>query len=487
MQSETDQVLEGETPDRKPRHSKLGLSSRLFFLTILFILLAEALIFLPSLANFRLAWLNERVEMAQTSVITLEAMMEPQVSDELSRNLLEQSNIVAVVSGSQSGRELILSPAMEISGDVEMVDLRRSPMLPDIFGTLQTVFDPDIRFFRVLEDPRFDGDFVEVIVEAAPLRAAMFDYAKRIIGLSLFISTFVGFLIYLSLLLIVVRPIRRITKSIERFRNDPRDWKSRILPTPRRDEIGRAQNALSDMEGAVKSAMRERERLAGLGEAMAKINHDLRNSLTAAQIVSDGLTLSTDPRVQRTAPRLERAIERAITLAENTLQYGRAEPPQPKLERHALRQIIEEAAYEALAEHADLMWINDVEDGVELEIDLDHLHRIIVNLIRNAAQAIAADKARKTTGRISIRSRAEMSRTHIEVIDDGPGIPAKIQESLFRPFSASGSRNGSGLGLAIARELATGMGGELKLVRTNAEGTVFELILGGDDEDAPSE
>ena len=133
------------------------------------------------------------------------------------------------------------------------------------------------------------------------------------------------------------------------------------------------------------------------------------------------------------------------------------------------------------------MWINDVEDGVELEIDLDHLHRIIVNLIRNAAQAIAADKARKTTGRISIRSRAEMSRTHIEVIDDGPGIPAKIQESLFRPFSASGSRNGSGLGLAIARELATGMGGELKLVRTNAEGTVFELILGGDDEDAPSE
>ena len=477
MQTEPGTGTEGKPSKAKTRPWGPGLSSRLLFLTIAFVLIAEALVFLPSLTNYRTAWLNERIEMAQTAVLAVEAAPERRVSDELSRRLLENAQIVAVAAGSDQGRELILSPAMEISGQVAMVDLRDVSMTPRIRDTLSLLFDGDMAFLRILAAPKFEGDFIEVIVEAAPLRKGLIDYANRILWLSLFLSGVVGSLIYFALLFIVVRPIRRITRSIERFRDDPRDWTSRILPSRRVDEIGRAKNALSDMESAVKSAMRERDRLAQLGEAMAKINHDLRNSLTAAQLVSDGLTLSDDPRVKRAAPRLERAIERAITLAEDTLQYGRSEPPLPHLQSHPLRDAIEEAAYEALAAHADIMWINDVEDSMHAHVDIDHLHRIIVNLIRNAAQALSADLKRNGAGRVSVRASNGDGRTRLEIIDDGPGIPARVRTTLFTPFSVSGHVKGSGLGLAIARELAEGMSGRLVLLESNEAGTVFELTL----------
>lgn len=466
---------EGRQDANRPKGP--GLSARLLALTVLFVLLAEALIFIPSLASFQQNWLNERVEMAQTAVLALEAAPERKVSDELSRRLLENAQIVAVAAGSDMGRELILSPAMEMYGEVTMLDLRNYDMLPPIGGTLNILMHPKIAFIRVLEAPKFEGDFIEVIIETKHLRMGLQDYAGRILWLSLFISAFVGGLIYFTLMFLVVRPIRRITRSIERFRDDPRDWTSRIIPTGRFDEIGRAEHSLAEMEATVKAALRERERLAQLGEAMAKINHDLRNSLTSAQLISDGLSRSDDPRVLRAAPRLERAIERAVKLAEDTLSYGKAEPALPRMREAILHEIIEEAAHEALAAHNGVMWINDISAEVSAQVDSDHLHRIIVNLVRNAGQAISAMERADGMGRISIREEVKGDTLNLHIMDDGPGIPERVHATLFTPFSRSGHTNGSGLGLAIARELAIGMGGDLRLLSTGPDGTVFELVL----------
>ncbi len=477
MGDELGKDTSGDFTDRQDPPWRPGLSTRILILTVLFVLFAETLIFLPSLANRQVGWLNERVEMAQTAVLALEAAPERMVSDQLSRRLLENAQIVAVAAGSDMGRESILSPAMEVSGDVAMLDLRELGTLPPIGTTVSILFDPDIEFIRVIEAPKFQGDFIEVLVETRELRSDLRTYANRILWLSLFISAFVGGLIYLSLVFLVVRPIRRITRSLERFRDDPRDWKSRIIPSRRFDEIGRAENTLADMEAAVKRALRERERLAQLGEAMAKINHDLRNSLTAAQIVSDGLSMSDDPRVKRAAPRLERAIERATTLAEETLKFGRSEQAEPNMGEHNLHDLAEEAAFEALAGMDGVMWINDLDPHLKAMVDADHCHRIFVNLIRNAGQALAAARTADEMGRIAIRRNGAEDALHLHLMDDGPGIPERVQERLFKPFSAANSRGGSGLGLAIARELAQGMGGDLRLLQTSDEGTVFELIL----------
>lgn len=463
--------------NEKARNWGPGLSSRLFALTIAFILIAEALILLPSIANFRDTWLNERVEMAQTAVLALEAAPERQVSDQLSRDLLERARIVAVAVSSDMGREIILSPAMEMYGEFELVDLRSEGFFQRYTETMNMLASNDIDFIRIIQEPRFEAEYVEVVVEALPLKMELKEFTLRVILLSLFISTFVGVLIYLSLVFLVVRPIRKITGAIESIRDAPRDFIDDIQPTGRSDEIGRAEDSLHDMQTTVRAALREREHLAQLGEAMAKINHDLRNSLAAAQIVSDGLNMSEDPRVQRAAPRLERALERAISLAEDTLKFGRSESPEPHIGEYILADIIAEAALEGLAAHPDVHFEHSVDDALRARIDADHLHRIIVNLVRNAAQALAARISQAKPGEIRISATMTASTICLNLSDNGPGIPKRMQETVFQPFTGSRKEGRSGLGLAIARELASGMQARLDLVSTGPDGTVFELTL----------
>ena len=108
--------------------------------------------------------------------------------------------------------------------------------------------------------------------------------------------------------------------------------------------------------------------------------------------------------------------------------------------------------------------------------DADQLHRVLVNLVRNAAQAMQ-DHARKDKTLV-IRAMRIEQRCEIDVIDHGPGVRESLLPRLFEPFvSAAPEAGGAGLGLAIARELTRAMGGELELARTGAEGSTFKITL----------
>ena len=308
---------------------------------------------------------------------------------------------------------------------------------------------------------------IEIVVDEKGLRTELQTFGLRILGLSLLISAFTGGLIYLMLLLTVVRPIRRVTQAVEQIKDEPGSWKRRLAPTPRGDEIGRAQNALSDMEEAVSNAFRQQERLAQLGEAVAKINHDLRNSLATAQLVSDSLSRSEDPRVAKSLPRLERALERAINLASDTLKYGRSSTPETNVQTVRLHDIVAEAAAEALASHTEVQFANEVIEEAQAAADPDHLHRICANLIRNAAEAMEG------TGNISVG----YDGAALSILDSGPGLPDQAQTNLFKPFAGSTRRDGTGLGLALSRDLARAMGGDLELGETGEKGTRFVVFL----------
>ena len=208
------------------------------------------------------------------------------------------------------------------------------------------------------------------------------------------------------------------------------------------------------------------------GSAVAKINHDLRNSLASAQLVSDGLAASEDPRVQRAAPRLKRALERAIELATATLDYGKAAPRAPVMQTVRLLGVLQGAAEEALVENGMGIEIS-VDETFVIRSDADHLHRISANLIRNAAEAM------RQTGTPDPEIRIRIEAGALIFSDNGPGLPEKTQENLFRPFSGSGRMGGTGLGLVIAHELAQALGGSLTLASTGPEGTIFRLALPG--------
>ena len=452
-----------------------SLSVKLLAITIGVILLVELIIFVPSAINFRNNWLDERVQAARLAVLSLEAAPSRSVSEELSRELLENAEIVSVVKIGNDRRELVLAPKEAVTGD--MIEINRSD--PNWYArmrmatghTLSQFFRSDHRIMLVSSNTDMGQALLEVQLQEAPLRADLRQFSSNIFWLSLLISIIAGGLVYLVLDFLDVRPMRGVTESLIKFRNDPGATKVEHTTSTRKDEIGRAQNALSDMEKVVSDSFRQRERLAQLGEAVAKINHDLRNSLAAAQLVSDGLSHSEDPRVQRAAPRLERALERAIKLAQDTLQYGKSEPPAPNLQTVKICEIAEEALIEGLSGFPNITWHNHITEGTMHKLDPDHLHRILSNLIRNAGSATA--QARGDEAVISVA----LDNGTIIVSDNGPGLPKKTLDNLFVPFASSATTGGTGLGLVIARDLSKAMGGDLKLGSTGDTGTEFHIKL----------
>lgn len=460
-------------PQRRFRRLTESLAARLFALTLGAILLTEALIFVPSASNLRAQWLGERVQAARIAALALEAAPMREVSEELSESLLERAEVLAVTELEDDMRFQLLAPAMPITeAPTRIVDLRAPTMLGQSAAAMSEYFAPEGQMLVIVAEGSEPGRVIEVLVPQAPLKQAMIDLAWRVTGLSLIIALVAALVIYLVLDAVVVRQVRRITVSVEQFSRDPGSWTRRLSPTRRRDEIGRVQNALAGMEEAVADAFRQRAHLAELGSAVAKINHDLRNSLASAQLVSDGLARSEDPRVQRAAPRLKRALERAIELATATLDYGKAAPRAPVMQTVRLLGVLQGAAEEALVQNGVGIEIG-VPEALVIRSDADHLHRIAANLIRNAAEAM------RQTGTAAPEIRIRIEGGALIFSDNGPGLPEKTQENLFRPFSGSGRMGGTGLGLVIAHELAQALGGSLTLARTGPDGTAFRLALPG--------
>lgn len=449
-----------------------SLAVRLFALTIGAILFTEALIFIPAASNLRTQWLNERVQAARIAALALEAAPMRSVSDELSQSLLMSAEVLAVAEMEDEMRFQLLAPLGPIDGPMRVVDLRATSAMGRLYSAMGEFSAPAGEVLIVIAEGSAEGRVIEVVVPQAPLKQAMTSFAWRIAGLSLVIALVAAVVIFLVLDALVVRPMRRVTVSVEQFSRDPGSWTRRLAPTRRRDEIGRAQNALAGMEAAVAEAFRQRAHLAELGSAVAKINHDLRNSLASAQLVSDGLAHSEDPRVKRAAPRLERALMRAIELATATLDYGKAAPRSPVLQSVNLREALEGAAEEALMGNGIAPDITVAPD-ITLKTDPEHLHRIAANLIRNAADALK--QAGTDPALISVRCEGGA----LLFADNGPGLPETARENLFRAFAGSGRSGGTGLGLVIAHELAEALSGTLTLAETGPEGTLFRLTLPG--------
>jgi signal transduction histidine kinase len=452
-----------------------GLSARLLLLSVLFVVLAELLVLPPSLTAAQEGWLRDRLRAAELASLAVEAAPEQMVTDALASQLLEGAGVLSVAIRTDGVRRLLLAgPPMEAAP--RPIDLRELGPLQRMRAPFETLLRGEPQMLRVVDEPRFrSGEFIEIVIPEAPLRAELRRDLLRLMSVTAFISAVSGGLLYLWLSVFLVRPMRRIIESIERFRADPNDPGARVALSGRRDEIGRAEAELSRMQSDLRAALHSRQRLAALGEAVAKINHDLRNMLTSAQMASERLAHSGDPQVAQAMPRLERALDRGITLAQNVLTYGRSEEPPARPET-----LILASALEAAAEDAGL-----APEGVALEMaapprfairaDPEHLHRILVNLFRNAREAIEA--AGRPQGRVRVTAERRDGAALVRLADNGPGVPQRVQERMFQAFSASGRPGGAGLGLAIARELAQANDGGLVLASSGPEGAVFELRL----------
>ena len=446
-----------------------SLSARLLLLSALFVLLGEVLIYVPSIARFRLVFLEERIAAGHLATLALEATPDGRLEAALVERLLGHAMVEAVVLRTAARSSFMLSTAMPPSVDATY-DLRRATPLTLIIDAFRVLIDGPERTIRVLKESSVEpGTVVEVVLGQRDLHAAMIDYSHRILTLSIIISLLTASLVYISLHLMMVRPLRGMTDNLIRFRRRPEDATSQIADTTRGDEIGVAQQALGQMQRDLRRGLLQKARLAALGAAMAKINHDLRNSLASAMVVSDSLSRSDDPIVQKITPRLMAAIDRAVTLCRSTLNYVQSEEPTLKRRRLSLRKLVGDVGEMVVVDTgAAMAWRNQVPDGLEVTVDHVQLFRVLQNLAQNALDAKA--------GELRITAERRAGAVIIELADTGGGIAPRVLEHLFEPFAA-GSGAGSGLGLAIARETMRLHGGDIELVETGATGTCFRLTL----------
>ena len=452
-----------------------GLSTKLLLLTIVFVMVAEVLVFVPSVSNFRRQWLMERLQAAQIASLAAEAAPGGQLPAALRDELLDSARVKAISVKKEDKRVLIVEMDMpeEVDG---AYDLRNATWINLIADALMVYVAPDGRIIRVVGEPGLNtGETIDVVMEEGPLKAAMVQYGLDILGLSILISVITATLVFLALDALLVKPMTKLTRNMVRFAEQPEDPTRIIAPSARRDEIGVAERELSTMQHELSQTLSQKTRLAALGLAVSKVSHDLRNMLSSAQLLSDRLAEVKDPTVQRLVPKLIASLDRAIRLCVHTLDFGQAQETPPNRQRFELGQLVDEVGDSLGLPRKDMIaWELDLEDRLEVDADRDQLYRVLSNLCRNAVQALESEC--RGVGAIMVTARREGAVALIEVADTGPGVPEKAKERLFQAFQSVARKGGSGLGLAIASELVQAHGGQIALVG-NEGGATFRITI----------
>jgi signal transduction histidine kinase len=451
-----------DEPSRAPDFLT-GISVRLIATIIVVIMVVEVVIYLPSVSNFRANWLGNKLSVGVVAARVLDVVPDAmKLPEELTDRLLTAAGAVAIAYRREGQSQLIERTDVPMPMAEVTADMRFGDPVHLIGGALDVLFFGSDRTTRVIGSVPGTDSLVELLINEAPLRADMLIYSRNIFILSLIVALITAVVIFVVLNRSLIRPIRRLIGNMMSFRREPENATLIIDPTPRRDEIGVMERELSSMETDLFAMLRQRRHLADLGLGVAKINHDLRNILTSAQLLSDQVATLDDPKVQRLAPRLVQTLDRATSFAQSVIDYGRESAAPPKPQPVDLHALIDEAAVDAgLAGHPRVRCVNAVPDNICLRVDPDQLARVLINLIRNAREALETPERTPVEPTITCAFADDETGLAISVSDNGPGLPPRARQNLFIAFDGSARAGGTGLGLAIARELTEAHGGHL--------------------------
>jgi len=463
-----------ESPGRpRPRdipraRRRSSLSSRLLLLTLAFVMVGQTAFFAPMMSRLRVEYLNQKLEQAHLVMIALETAT-TEIDPLLRDTLLFQSGMLGMMVYRPNTMPRTLGPGIPTLLP-HVYDLRT-----ESYGTkIYNAFAMMARTGKVVVavsgwTPSDPAVAAEVFLDEQPLRTAMWDYARRVLIIGFFVSIVAATAVFVSLHWLAVRPLRRLSEAITYFQRAPEDPSRIIEPSRRADEVGVAEKALAAMQQELRQALLEKERLAGVGTAVTKISHDLRNILSTAALELDGLDSTPDPNVRRMTANMMKAVDRAVALSAKTLSFAKEGLPEVRKQPVEGLAFLNEvcAGLARVCEGCDLSATGPADFIFAADPEL--LTRALDNLVRNAAQAGA------TTVRLDVAREKDMAV--VRVIDNGPGLPKRTLENMFVPFAGSARAGGAGLGLPIARELIRVQGGDLELASTSEAGASFLIRL----------
>jgi len=455
-----------------------SLSGRLLLLTVLYVMVAVVLIFVPSVGRYHRELLDNHIESAELAVLPFNEPGGDALSEDVRSHLLKSAGALAVTLRSAERAQMYqIADEPPVIGTT--IDLTAASFFTDMYDAVDCLFADGHRVLYVIAKPTRIPKVtsIAILLKEKDIRNRLVAYANRVIVTGIVVSLVTGLLVFFSLYLVLVRPMRRVTEAMIAFRDNPEDPANIVSASARQDEIGIAERELAAMQRDLYGFLQQKTRLAALGAAVARIQHDLRNILSNAQLASDRLSAIDDPVVKKLAPRLVSSIDRAVSLATNTLRYGRADERPPKRQMLGVKSLVAEAgeqAIEARIAPVDILFDNCVEDELQIDADSEQLYRVVLNLIRNAVEALV-DQGKP--GTICVKAERFGQRVRIDIADTGPGIPEGLAPRLFQPFATAARSGGSGLGLAIARDLARLHGGDISLLSTSASGTTFRVEI----------
>lgn len=468
----------GEPLPRMPRRFR-GLSGRLLWLTVIFVMFAEVLIFIPSISVMRMTWLRDRLDTAAAAGIVIDGLQPAELPRAVQDDTLLATG-TKVLALRKDGTSRLLA-AIDVPPQVDQTfDLAQETALGSMRNALDTLVFGGGRVMRVF-GPIGETDMViELVMTDDALRKAMISFSKMMFAISLLISLVTAVMIYVAINKMMIGPIRRLTHGMQSFSERPEDPERIFRPGAAKGELEVAGQHLASMQMELQRTLKQKKNLADLGLAVSKINHDMRNILASAQLMSDRLVDVDDPMVRSFAPKLLRTIDRAVGYTSEVLAYGQAEEAAPKRRLVRLSDLCQDVRdILALDPEAGIVFVDQVAEDIEIDADGEQLFRVIHNLCRNAVQALVQAPPPEEGGpkRLSVSAQRVGSVVSITIDDNGPGMPRKARENLFTAFRGSARSGGTGLGLAIARELILAHGGTIALVEKPGPGTQFRIEI----------
>jgi signal transduction histidine kinase len=447
-----------------------GLAGRVLAVTIGFVFLAMGLFYVSRLTAHREMWLHSKINSAQTTVEAFGLAGPTPPPQDLAQKILHSVDVKWLAVQTPSGRrEFVIAGGPPVGAEPITAD--DNSFFVSLAATFRALSAEPHRVVKLSAVAQANDPAIEFAFDETALTQSLWRVSGNFLAISLMIAAVVSCVLWAALWRMVLDPVRRLTSNIIAFGESPQDASRVIEPSGRGNEIGRAEAALAIMQRSLAHELAQRKRLAELGMAVARINHDLRNILSAAQLISDRLATIPDPLAQRLAPRLVATLDRAIQFCQSTLTYGASRELPPSRRRFDLSKLVAEVVESGKAEYDAAIDYNiDIPPRFCVYADPDHVLRVLDNLSRNAAQALmakgAADGRPKAIRFAAIRTDG---LALIEVSDTGPGFPPDQNERIFEPFHKSTSDVGAGLGLAIAQDLVTRNGGAITLAPAKAD------------------
>jgi len=340
---------------------------------------------------------------------------------------------------------------------------------------------------------------LDVVVSLGRMHSILDEYRNRSILLTLSLIVITTLALTLFTQRLVNRPVRALLEHTEMLSRGELDGE---VPSFADDELGELARAFNEMTLHLKQARAEleewgrnleqmveqrtreitqiqaqlirSEKLASLGELVAGIAHEINNPLTGILVFASLMQKSPEisPAMREDLDTIIRETKRCGRIVKGLLEFSRCSPP--KKDHCSLNLVADRAL--GLMEHQQLFREITVvreydADLPEALLDPNQLEQVLVNLLLNAAQAMAG------TGELKVASGVRQGSVYLRVTDSGCGIPETILGKIFDPFFSTKENKGTGLGLSVSYGIVQEHGGSIDVESEVGVGTTFIITI----------